>query len=529
MPDLGRLSATATLDAAGFENPLRSARAALGVSFGAFKSAEGIVEGFKGVFETGRELKAQAAITGQSIRDLVVLRKTWALAGQDVGSLTTTLGLMQNALGGVNDEGQPTKKVFEELGLSIEALKGQSAIQQLAAIGKAIRNLGDQESKMAATRAIFGRGGAGVLAIIQDPKIINQAAAMMGETADVYQRNAAHFADLANQIESIGTKVKGIFVGAAGDVAPAIEPILAKIRSIDTVGAAKKIADTITQYVQVLYAAFQSGDLGKLLSLGLQAGIEDAAPKMENRLITIFKNALTFLGDGLKKLKDGELSGLSRLKQGVKMVIAGDAIRREKQQESADQARLRQMESKLTAYDKGYTLVSRGNDKFDNVANNPEYQALKAKVHAELAKIGADEAKLQSKLTKQQRTTPKGLLGEKSVNPWKEFNAEWARQKAKVKAALAGATDASAPGGSGKFEAVKDIADKARGKDAEADRLAKIGLFVGGASPQNDHARKIADNTGKLVQIFTEVRDLDRGILDAMGRGGAGAAAWGLG
>jgi hypothetical protein len=70
-----------------------------------------------------------------------------------------------------------------------------------------------------------------------------------------------------------------------------------------------------------------------------------------------------------------------------------------------------------------------------------------------------------------------------------------------------------APGGGGKLQ---DFGEAMRGKGVEADRLAKIGLYVGGSTPQQDHARRTADNTAKAADILKQVRDIDSQILAGM-------------
>ena len=155
------LAASMSLENRGFIDPLNKSRSAmagiksafsglsgalatLGVSFAAFKSVEGFTENLKGIFELGKELKGQSNETGQSIRDLVILKKAYQEAGMDAGSLTANLAMLQASLGGVNEAGEPTKHIFDQLGLDMEALKNKTAIQQFEAIGKAIGNLGNQ-------------------------------------------------------------------------------------------------------------------------------------------------------------------------------------------------------------------------------------------------------------------------------------------------------------------------------------------------------------------------------------------------
>ena len=111
-------------------------------------------------------MRKVSIVTGQTVRDTMILRKAFADAG-DV-PLEGNLIRMQAALGGVNEEGLPTAHIFTQLGLSIANLQKMSPEKQVEAILGAVNKLGNQSSKMAAIRGIFGRGGADMLAI--DPK-----------------------------------------------------------------------------------------------------------------------------------------------------------------------------------------------------------------------------------------------------------------------------------------------------------------------------------------------------------------------
>ncbi len=190
------LAATMSLATAAFTGPLHAAQAAVGtavggmksafggllstlslvgVSFAAFKGAEGFADALRGVFDAGKELKTLHAITGQSITDLVTLRKAFQEVGLAPESVEDKLVKLQKALGGVNEEGQPTGFMFQRLGLNIANLRGESAVQQLRQLSTAINGLGTDAERTAAVTAIFGRGGADLKALFANPEAIDEA------------------------------------------------------------------------------------------------------------------------------------------------------------------------------------------------------------------------------------------------------------------------------------------------------------------------------------------------------------------
>ena len=548
------LDATMHLENQGFVKPLEAAGkamdglkgiagslagplAALGVSFAAFKSLEGVTEGLKGVFEMGKELKSQASITGQSVRDIVILRKAFAEAGLDAGGLTGSLAMMQNALGGVNEMGEPTKHIFDQLGLSIANLKGQTAVQQFQAIGSAISKLGDQESKMAAVRGIFGRQGAQMLALFNDPKAIGEATRLAKTQADVYQRSAVIFAEVANAFEAISGKVKGFFVGLAAGIAPVLLPLLEKLKSINTV----KIGESIGNVVKAFGAAFKSGGLSDLIGLSIKAGAEigvnafsglmkglgellgqvaavlgegsfwagmkdgfiSAVNAMAGALVTAFdgplkaiQDSFTYLSErvaagptGGKKMKiaeglDAEVSRLKKIRDDYLSV--GDKTNAAGAQKSITATQQRRL-------DLGYVPRS-----LEQISKEDKF-SLGGISSSDLNATASEYAKKAANDANELMKTNVINMGE----VWKKFNEAAkgggpAMQELKKSLEAWSKSTASTLAESGQKTGTDKLAD-VRGKIFEGDRLAKLGGFVGNATPSAMYDRQTAENTNKLV------------------------------
>ena len=489
------LAASMSLENRGFLNPLRGAQsalgglkstlmsltgplAALGVGFGAFKSVEGIVDGFRNVFETGKELKAISTTTGQSIRDTVILRKAYSELGMEAGSLPGDLARLQASLGGVNEEGVPTKAVFEQIGLSIEGLKGKTAVQQITEIGKAISSLATQEDKMAAVRGIFGRGGAPMLNIFGNPEAIANAASLVGKQADIYQRSAIAFAEIQNKFEAVGNKVKGIFVGLAEYVQPALIPILDAIKGIDTVGISQRAGKSISDALQLLKAAFDTGRLIELLKLSVIVGFESAVPTIKKVLTDAFTSTVKFLKDGIS----GAMQELNPARN----------VKRDSINDFYDQKR--------EALSKQYSEVD------DRAAGNKYHgQGDKAILASLRNQMDAVEKERQSVLKREGFAAPsiegtnEAVLSESG----RALNALVSDLRSTFKP-LQMPTDQPAQAGTNYQRNVKDYpAGGGKGGGMpDTDRLSKIGLFVGGSGPANDYARRTADNTAAILQAL---------------------------
>src|SRR5689334_7265376 len=124
MPNV--LAYTMSLDNRGFTAPLlhsqslvsgsvgkiAAAFAGLGVTLGAFKGIESVFSGIAGVAAKGFDLKKLSAASGQSVHDLVILQKAFEETGVGAESVGQSIYMLQKALGGVNEQGQPTKQIF---------------------------------------------------------------------------------------------------------------------------------------------------------------------------------------------------------------------------------------------------------------------------------------------------------------------------------------------------------------------------------------------------------------------------------
>jgi len=485
--------------------------ALLGVGFGALKSAEGIVDGFKGVFETGKALKALAGTTGQSIRDTVILQKAYEELGMEVGEMPGDLVKLQSALGGVNEEGQSTKFIFDQLGLSIEKLKGESAIQQITEIGAAIQKLATQSDKQAAIKGIFGKGGASMANLLGNPEEIAKAADLVGKKADIYQKSAMQFAEIANKFDQIGGKINNIFVGLAQYVRPALDPILDKILSIDTLGMAqnvgKSISGALSNIGQFFIAAFDTGNLGKVVSLGLKFGMGEAVNFLAGALKGVVVATGSLLADALsgasKVITSGNMwSGLADIFKGISSMLSG-AIKGA----IAEALHGVKILGRDVMADEAYNNVK------DSAAGDEATGALQMKLGSHLidkATAGMGDGIGQAIIGAAEKF--KVIVQDTKVidtdSIWNSMQKVGGviRDAMKLPEKFIGPLNflgPPAPNATGKFKDVKIGQGEKHGM--EADKLAKIGIFVGGAGPANDYARRTATSAEGILKMQSQI------------------------
>jgi len=522
----------------------------LGVSFAAFKSIEGIGEGLKSVFESGKALRSESKATGESITSLVALKKAYQEVGMDAGSLQQNLAMLQSALGGVNAEGEPTKHIFDQLGLSVENLKGQSAVEQFHAIGTAISGLATQADKMAAVKAIFGRQGAPMLNILADPKAIDEASKSTAEKAAILERDAALFTRVTNQFEAIGVKTQGIFLGMAGPVASSLEPLLDSIKKIDTIDIGKKIGSQVS----VLTAAIGQGKFSDLMQKELDvvgmygsnvmAGIVNSfvdefaasGDSITATLLRAFEGPLSYFQACIET--DMDLMKPKNLKAQAELIHLEGRTGRDNEQLQISAKSHDQVGIEFYIKDLNEASARAAQIEKENRVKSPQERMTEGVRKASLFNLASGKAmtaddfdaeaaarrKRGNNTFSQTATGGEGAPYPSSViaNAKNIAVAAGAAITAGIKAAT---PEESATPGTKSLEGWK-AEKQAAIKPMDSDRLAKIGGFVGGSGPANDHARRTADAAGAILTWAQQVSQQGIKIMTQPTLGSQGGEAY---
>jgi len=198
----------------------------LGVAAGATMAT---LRGVIGVASFAGRMNDLGAQTGQSAREVVILDQAFRNAGLGSEAVGQSLNLLQKALTGVNEEGQPTAGVFERLGLSISDLKSMSASEALAAISAKISGMKTPADQTRAAMEMFGRSGGRMLALLKDSAAFDTAKTMVGGLADSIGASVEELDKFSDSIESLDTKKLQFFAGFAsglsGDLGNAADAI----------------------------------------------------------------------------------------------------------------------------------------------------------------------------------------------------------------------------------------------------------------------------------------------------------------
>lgn len=277
--------------------PLAPVAVGLGAALvGVGASAAVIGVGLKKAFDVGGELSDLSARTGAAVGDLAILQQAFTNAGIGADAVGPAINKMQKALSGVNEEGEPTNKTFEQLGLNIEEIKGMSATQQFDAIGKSIAALSTPAERSAAAMGLFGKSGGQMLALFSDAGALGDAAKDVGNQAALLEKNAALFDKISDILGTTGTKLQGFFVGMGDQLAPIIEPLVDLFRNTDFSGFGQQLGQSLA----IAFQSITDGSIWKLAGDGLMVAIGESINYLWKGLSASMSGAGELLIQGFK-------------------------------------------------------------------------------------------------------------------------------------------------------------------------------------------------------------------------------------
>jgi hypothetical protein len=268
------LSTTLDLDANPFISTVKKSESAVagmegklggfGAAFGAvgvavagvtaaIAAVAGVVEGFKKVIDLGGELNDLSANTGQSVEDLLILRKAFQNAGLSADMVQPLFAKFQGKLGGLTDDTAPAAEALDKLGLSVDQLKGMSALQQIEALQGGIAKVTDQATRANVLQTLFGKGaGAKLGAVLTDPQALSQAREQLGGLPGLMQKLTPVLDSIGDAIGSIVDKFSQFFAGAIASSAPELEKIFVGISKLDFTGIGKAFGVLVNVFLKLL-------------------------------------------------------------------------------------------------------------------------------------------------------------------------------------------------------------------------------------------------------------------------------------
>ncbi|MDR2462838.1 MAG: hypothetical protein LBD30_03560 [Verrucomicrobiales bacterium] len=499
-------------------------KAAIGgvvAAFAGFKGVQGVISGVTDAIKKGTDLSSLFTQTGVAVKDLVVLQRAFIEVSDSAESLAPALMQFQRALGGVNDEGEPTAKIFQRLGLSIDSLKKMSVPDALLAIQKGMQKLPDAASRTSAALQIFGRSGKGMLEIMNSPGVIEDMIAKYGKVGFMWESIADTFSKIYVKFAQFRASVGDIFSGIASGLAPALAGLLDLVRSIDFAKWSKDIGNAAGFIVD----AFKNDNIAEVVALSLKIGFGEAVNYLAGALNASFD---AFAGVMSEAFSVDCFKGLAAGFEGLGDILSASILRGFQEPVIWLQSKIEWLATKFLApILPGTKRVKRDDGTEDFVPAVSEEQIRKSRRedgaglfipglgelgHEELGARGASKLKEAALLLK----NPTKKLGEAVSDAAKKFKpvdvVDVKDGRAKLKAAYddfvqnVGAarekiSNSQVIDAGEKYSGVKNGKSGA----ANTDQFARVGWFVGNGGPSLDYARRTAAAAEKLLSGLTGI------------------------
>ncbi len=223
----GQLRASSGKMSSAFSTISRAAKVGFAtVAANATAAFAAVAASMKSALDEGGRISDVMAQTGASGRNLVVLEQAFKNAGLESGKVATSLGKMQKTIVQASEGGAAAAATFGKLGLAASDLVGLDAVDSFRRISAAIAALPSPTQRAAAAMEVFGRSGASLMAVIDDPSAWNSAADLAGSYADIIGENAVRFDAVSDAMGNMGIIMKTIGAVAAEAMLPRLEKMM---------------------------------------------------------------------------------------------------------------------------------------------------------------------------------------------------------------------------------------------------------------------------------------------------------------
>lgn len=314
---------------------LASAVAGLGGSLLSFK-------GITSAFDWGADIVRQSAAIGASAKDVMLLGQAFKENGASAVNMEAMIAKLQRKIA-EGSEG------FKNLGISVESIKGKGALEQIRAIGDAVRKVSSQEDRARGLMQVFEEQGPQLMQFFNNPDALEGAAKTLGSSVDIMSRNAAAFERASTLLSNIGIKFKSFFAGVAEGVVTPLNKLMEAFNAYDLAAVGREFGESLEYGIELITRAFQQDKLGKLISLSFDLGaavLKDGIVAVGEKLLEFAKkvggviwDAIvdkgTRLGDEFGDYIGGALIGLT---DGPKAAIA--AIKTQRDARARQDARI---------------------------------------------------------------------------------------------------------------------------------------------------------------------------------------------
>lgn len=226
----------------------------LGGAITGFVTLATVLDGFHGAITLAGTLNDLSLRTGETIADLVMLRESFQEAGLGADAVEPFILKLQNALGGVNEEGGKTTDAFAALGVTAEQLGKLNTKGQLEALKKGLAGIGDQATKVQVLRNLFGKSGGQMLSLLGDDGALAKGSKHAKALAAIAEKAAPAMDNLGDAMDGAKLHVQELFFGLSDKLAPALTDMIDRWDNIDFVAIGQGVGSVLSPLIEVANA-----------------------------------------------------------------------------------------------------------------------------------------------------------------------------------------------------------------------------------------------------------------------------------
>jgi hypothetical protein len=232
------------------------------------QAANGLIGMATAAAESIDVLSKLATRSGQTYASIAGLQYAGDLAGVGIDSIATALTKADKVFVGAANGSKSAADALAGVGLSFEALNGKSSTERFQAIADALAAMPNTAERTAASIALFGKSGAGLLPLFQDGaaglRAMDAEAKKFGlGLGDLQGKNVEAMND---SFTRAGAAIKGVVTQVVANLAPGIEQVVTLfanfVRDSEGVTLGAKIAEGLYQgadYLAGIADAFLAG------------------------------------------------------------------------------------------------------------------------------------------------------------------------------------------------------------------------------------------------------------------------------
>jgi hypothetical protein len=233
------------------------------LGFAGYFSIKATMDKFKESLDLGSHLVDLSNKTGIGAGALYDLGEAGRDTGLALDDIAGSVNKMQKGLGKMENAG-----VLHALGLDPKSLASSHPEVAFQKIGQAIANLKNPTEQVQASIAIFGKSGASMLQLFNDP--VFKRGIGSSDAAVILNNNAAVFDRLADSLGHIKPRITEFFNGFNAANAANLERMADAIDRLDLTQSGVDAGTIVATFAE----SFAQGNFGELLWLSMKIAVE---------------------------------------------------------------------------------------------------------------------------------------------------------------------------------------------------------------------------------------------------------------